>query len=175
MVTYYQILNISRDATNRDVKEAFINTINYMKDNNAKTSEIIKAKKAYKILSEYHPRRNYDDFLDNKKSKDSVIAPNIDGFFRPMLRNSILDDRMSDKFINAEQEFKKMTKQFMNKKDSNSKSYNYLQSQMSNAKKLPDGRYEINTKKYINNNGKEKRGQQKFYYDGQGKLINNNI
>jgi DnaJ-class molecular chaperone len=147
MVTYYKILNINRDATNKDVRNAFIKTINYMKNNNIETSTISKVKKAYKILSEYHTRRDYDDILDNKTQINSVIAPNIDGFFRPMLRNSILDDRMSNHFIEAEQEFKEMTKQFMNKKDSNSNSYNYVQRKSSNGKK-------------------------DIYYNGQGKIIN---
>ena len=148
MVNFYDILNINRNATNKDVRDSYIKIINVMKKTNASNDEIIRVKKAFQVLSEYHSRRSYDDMIDNKKISKPVISPNIDGFLRPNMRQNMLDDRMSDKFINAENEFKKMTRQFMNKKISNSNSYNFVQ------KKTSQGNKE----------------DKKFYYDEQGKL-----
>ena len=85
MVTYYQILNINRNATNKDVRNSFIKTIDHMKNNNVVTSEILKVKKAYKILSEYHSRRNYDDFLREGKNNFSLNISKIIPFHKHLV------------------------------------------------------------------------------------------
>ena len=133
MSTYYEVLNITPNATNNDVNLAFKKIYNNFL-NSQKTNKIIRdfelAKKGYQILSEYHSRRNYDNYLE-KQNKKNLVGPNIDGMFRPFLRNSHLDNKVGNEFINAESQFNEMAKQMKDKGKSNLHSNYYLENQFS--------------------------------------------
>jgi DnaJ-class molecular chaperone len=176
MKTYYSVLNITPKATNKQVDNAYKITLSQLNQNNIKTIESIK--RAYSILGNYHKRREYDNYLDSLSDKDStlpntnmdLIGPNIDGIYKPFLRNNWLDNKIGDSFIDAEIKFNEMQKQCLDKKKNFNLDY-YVQSQKSNGQRLEDGKYEINTSHYVNNNEKEQKNNKTYYYTGQGNLI----
>lgn len=179
MHTYYDILNITSQASYQEVNQAFSNAFNKFNKKNLSDEEVKNLtiiKRAYSVLGDYHNRRKYDDYLDSLTSKKSlnVRKANIDGIIRPFLRDFELDNKISNSFYEAEKKFNDLRKQSFSKKEENAqKTSYYYQRQSSMGKQNSDGNFEIQTRNYVNNNGTETNSENKYFYDGQGRLLEN--
>ena len=78
-MNYYQVLNISQEATDEDIKRAYhkLARINHP-DKNGKKEDFQKIQEAYQVLSDQEHRRNYDIWL--RTNGDHNNMPNLDNF-----------------------------------------------------------------------------------------------
>ncbi|PVD24366.1 hypothetical protein C0Q70_14847 [Pomacea canaliculata] len=86
---YYKILNVKRDATDKEIKKAFRNlALKYHPDKNkdkAAEEKFVKIAKAYEVLSDKEKRRKYDAFGhegDGPQQGQQEFKFNFDDFFK---------------------------------------------------------------------------------------------
>ena len=67
-----------------------------------------------------------------------------------------------------------MRKQSFSKREENAKKTSlYYQNKSNIGQQKSDGNFEIQTRNYINNNVRESNSENKYFYDGQGRLLEN--
>ena len=87
MVDYYNILGISKNATDAEIKKAYKKAaLKYHPDRNPNNKEAAEAKfkeisKAYQVLSDSHKRRTYDQF--GEEGINSGVGGGFDADFSP--------------------------------------------------------------------------------------------
>ena len=79
MENYYNILNITNTASMEDITIAYKNHIERYKGlpflTESMKEEVKKYKKALYILSDYHKRKSYDNYLENNKDISKFNYP----------------------------------------------------------------------------------------------------
>ena len=149
MKNHYQVLQLPRSASAKEIKNKTKELIISIKNSNISNQEKNKLNnqvyQSYKFLTDYHKRKSLDDYLD---STYKIIQPNK----MPLQTSSFFDDDDFGISIFSNIlpiEFNNLT----NKK--NSKSYYYSSSSTTSGKLDKDGNYVTKTKEYTNNNGKK--------------------
>ena len=99
-MNYYEVLNISQEATDEDIKRAYhkLARINHP-DKNGKKEDFQKIQEAYQVLSDEEHRRNYNIWL--RTNGDHNDMPNLDNFpvwvkFYPILVDLLSNYPMDD-------------------------------------------------------------------------------
>ena len=138
MKNYYNILEVSKNASNDEIKKktkVLIKDVKNMKiayeDKKIKLKQL---EEAYNFLTDYHKRRSLDEYLENEPSKLS----NLDNFINPFsMFNSIFND---NNFMNTN---------IMNNKNSKT----FYQSSSFTTTVNKDGNLVTEEKVITNNNG----------------------
>ena len=69
MKNYYNILNVSKDSSNEEIKEKTKQLVNDLKlekiYKNEKDSKMKELEEAYTFLTNYHKRRSLDEYLES--------------------------------------------------------------------------------------------------------------
>ena len=173
MKNYYNILKINPTASHKDVKNAYILTLKPYMNKDTLTNEekkrIKDVKRAYFILGDYHNRRKYDDYLEKEIPLNQIIP-------RTSTKSIGVFDGLAKSFINYmnEPHFNlPLVSEMKNLKGSKTSRY-YVQSQSSIGKTNEKGQFQVETKSYINDNGKIKKNSKNYVYtkDGKKKIIN---
>ena len=149
MKDYYNILKIDKKASHKDVKKAYIRSIKNCTDKNIEKNQLKDIQKAYYVLGDYHNRRKYDNYLENKIPSNLIIPSNG--------RSMGVFNGLATSFFN-----------YMNETNFNidkSKSNYYIKSQTSVGKVNKQGKFEMQTKTYINDNGKIDNNTKKYTID----------
>ena len=105
MKNYYNILEVSKNASNDEIKKqtkVLIKNVKNMKISlEDKKIKLKQLEEAYNFLTDYHKRRSLDEYLENETTKLS----NIDNFINPFsMFNSIFKDNnfMNTNIMNSE-------------------------------------------------------------------------
>lgn len=105
MKNYYNILDVSKNSSNDEIKKKIKLLIKNVKDMKVSSDEKNKKFKileeAYNFLTDYHKRRSLDEYLENESPKLS----NLDNFINPFsMFNSIFKDNnfMNSNILNSE-------------------------------------------------------------------------
>ena len=77
MKNHYQVLDLDRSATSKEIKVKSQNLLDQIKSSNTSNLEKDKLRKkvleSYKFLTDYHQRKSLDDYLDKKNSNYKII------------------------------------------------------------------------------------------------------
>jgi DnaJ-class molecular chaperone len=93
MKNYYNILEVSKNASSNDIKKqtkVLINNVKSMRiSSEEKKIKLKQLEEAYNFLTDYHKRRSLDEYLENESS----IISNSDNLVNPFsMFNSIFKD-----------------------------------------------------------------------------------
>lgn len=160
MKNHYSILQISRNAKNKEIKEKCRDLLDKVSKSEITHDSKKKLKKeiyeSYEFLTDYHLRKSLDDFLD---SQYKIIQPDNTFYKKPSMEIIGMIPLNLGQF---ERELKDM-ENILN----NDSGYFYSSSSITSNKLDKDGNLISKTKEYSNNNGikKEKEYQ---------KLLNKN-
>ena len=79
MKNYYNILNVSKDSSNEEIKEKTKKLVTDLKlakiYKNEKDKKLKEIEEAYIFLTDYHKRRSLDEFLENKSINLNASNP----------------------------------------------------------------------------------------------------
>lgn len=105
MKNYYNILEVSKNTSNDEIKKktkVLIKNVKNMKiSSEDKKIKLKQLEEAYNFLTDYHKRRSLDEYLDYDSSKSS----NLDDIINPFsMFNSIFKDNnfMNSNILNSE-------------------------------------------------------------------------
>jgi DnaJ-class molecular chaperone len=152
MKNYYNILNISKNASNDNIKQKTKELIKNIKSSNISSNDkkikLKELEEAYTFLSDYHKRRSLDDYLENE-SNNNNFNHLIDPFsmFGSIFNNNNFTN--NDIFNN-----------------SNKKTFYQSSSYSSTFNK--DGNLITEEKTFINNNGDKKESHRIITKDENG-------
>ena len=151
MKNYYNILNVSKDSSNEEIKEKTKQLVNDLKlekiYKNEKDSKMKELEEAYTFLTNYHKRRSLDEYLEN----------------RSINLNSSNPFNMFDSIFN------KTTFPIDNVNSKNSKSF--FKSSSYSTKMNKDGNLVTEEKVFINDNGKKSESHKLITKDKDGNEI----
>lgn len=154
MKNHYKVLQISRNATGKEIKNKTKELIEQIKNSNLSLEEkknlSNKVYKSYKFLTDYHQRKSLDDHLD---SQYKIIEPKKEFFSSMSFDEPFFNDDFGLGLISS-LGFPKINLDKI-KNDKNSKTYFYSKSSSTTGNLDENGNYVTKTKEYINNNGKE--------------------
>lgn len=159
MKDYYKFLGIKPSASHDDVRVAYKKYAKYFLNKETLDDKdkiyIQKIKQAYSILSDYHKRRQYDNIREGLVNSNQRRFDNISiRTFEPVKQNFLkpfLDINFND---NPDKILKNL--------DLSKNNNYYVQSFQSTAKSNKSGGFDIEEKKYINNNGKKSTKSKKY-------------
>ena len=149
MKNHYQVLQVPRSASTKDIKTKTKELINNIKKSNISNEEKNKLNsqvyESYKFLTDYHNRKSLDDYLD---STYKIIEPSS----KSINPSSFFDD--DDFGISL---FSGIIPIDLNtlSNNKNSKSYFYSKSSTTSGSLDKNGNYITKTKEYTNDNGKK--------------------
>ena len=161
MKNHYQVLQVQRSASTKDIKNKTKELINNIKKSNISNEEKNKLNskvyESYKFLTDYHKRKSLDEYLDStyKIIQPKTTLSNSSSFFDDddfgiTLFSSIIPIDLTS-----------LTN------DKNSKSYFYSKSSTTSGSLDKNGNYITKTKEYTNDNGKkDKKEYSKTYNKG---------
>ena len=159
MKNHYQVLQVPRSASSKDIKNKTKELINNIKKSNISNEEKNKLNskvyESYKFLSDYHKRKSLDEYLDSTykiiQPKTTLSSPSSffdDDDFGISLFSSIIPIDLTS-----------LTD------DKNSKSYFYSKSSTTSGSLDKNGNYNTKTKEYTNDNGKKNQKEYSNTYN----------
>jgi DnaJ-class molecular chaperone len=172
--TYYDILGITRQAESDEIEKAY-RKLRYKYKDSTKIDRCKMIKEAYTILSKYHSRKEYDDYLDNEvipmynqlnnkqhKMDDSMNHSNSIQMIMP---SNLFDMSHFHKMMNN---MDKMVRHNTNniESESTNKGYSYSSSSM-----MKDGELITKIEKQTFDNGKVNREKEFIRRDKLGNII----
>ena len=155
MKNHYKILEISRNASSKSIKNKAKELLKQIKESNLESKKkIVLAKKvieSYEFLTDYHMRRKLDNYLDNQYN---IIDNN----------NTLINTKNSFPFIsvfssNFDDLFNFPTEFEVSENNDNQKNYYYSKSSVTRSELDKDGNIISKTKEVTNNNGNKKENE----------------
>lgn len=148
MKNYYKVLDISRNSTNKNIKNKAKELLKKIKESDLESDKKIKlAKKvieSYEFLTDYHSRRKLDNYLDNHLDNQYNIINQNNGNSKSNSFVSIFNSSLDDLF---------------DKSKNNSNNYYFSKTSITKSELDKDGNMISKITEVTNNNGKKEKNE----------------